>query len=217
MTDNVSRYPLTWPSGWTRTPAHQRRAAAFSKKVDTAGYNGSTYKRTERLSVGDGLTRLMGELSRLGARSVVVSSNLRLRTDGLPYAAQAKQLDDPGVAVYFTLKGAPRALACDKWTSAAENMAAIAGHIAAVRMQDRYGVGTLEQAFAGYAALPPAAAEWWLVLDVPRDADRDQVDRAFKVKARLAHPDTGGSHDAMATVNAAREAAYEAFRAQGVA
>jgi hypothetical protein len=32
----------------------------------------------------------------------------------------------------------------------ADNIAAIAAHIDAIRRQDRYGVGTLDQAFAGY-------------------------------------------------------------------
>ena len=208
---DVSRYPLSWPSGWKRTPAHARRPAPFSKRTAMTGQFGS-YTRKSSLDVGDGLSRLMGELSRLGARAVIVSSNLRLRQDGLPVANQAKQLEDPGIAVYFTLKGAPRALACDKWTSAAENMAAIAGHIAAIRMQERYGVGTLEQAFAGYATLPPAAVDWWSVLGVSREATRDQVDAAYRAKARSAHPDVGGSHDEMTKINAARDEAYRVLQ-----
>lgn len=55
MTD-IPRYPLTWPTGWKRTPYGQRKRAM-----------------------------------------------------------------------------------CDKWTSAADNMAAIAGHINAIRAVDRYG------------------------------------------------------------------------------
>lgn len=201
---SIERFPLSWPVGWTRTRPAARRAAAFGKRVVVPG---RTYATTERLSVGDGLDRLTGELRRLGASQVVISSNLRVRQDGLPYAQQAKVLDDPGVAVYFRLAGAPRCLACDRWSSAADNLAAIAGHIESIRAVDRYGVGTLEQAFAGYAALPPSAeANWWLVLGVPRDASPDCIDAAFKRLARTAHPDAGGSHDAMARLSAARDA-----------
>lgn len=215
MTADVSRYPLTWPAGWARTPAHSRRAAQFSKRTTLTTQYGS-HTRNARLEVGDGLSRLLGELQRLGARGVVVSSNLRLRNDGLPVANQAKQLADPGIAVYFSLKGSPRALACDKWSSAAENMAAIAGHIAAIRMQERYGVGTLEQAFAGYAALPPAAEDCWTVLGVGRDASRDQIDAAYRQKARHQHPDVGGTHEAMAALNAARDEALAALSSMEV-
>ena len=61
--------------------------------------------------------------------------------------------DDPGVAVYFQLHDKERVLACDKWDTVADNIAAIAAHIDGIRRQDRYGVGTIDQAFAGYSAL----------------------------------------------------------------
>lgn len=201
------RYPLSWPTGWKRTPYGQRKPAMFGKRVATDG----EWKRKERLTVGDGLDRLMGELKRLGASNVVLSSNLRTRNDGLPYAQQAKTLADPGVAVYFKIAGKPRVLACDRWNSAADNMAAIAGHVEAIRACDRYGVGSIEQAFAGYTALPPdAATDWWLVLGVSPNATRDQIEEAYRRLAREAHPDTGGSHDAMSRINTARDAARKA-------
>lgn len=210
--DDVTRYPLDWPLGWKRTPSHQRRPALFRRHVQASAGNGSPYRRLERLSVGDGLDRLLGELRRLGASRVIVSSNLRVRSDGLPYAQQAKRLDDPGVAVYFQLKRQSLALACDKWTSAAENMAAIAGHIEAIRAQDRYGVGSLEQAFAGYKALPAdTAADWRKVFGFPADSrpTLDQVDSAFKAAARQRHPDLGGTDIEMAHVNRARDYARQ--------
>src|SRR5262249_10559 len=131
------------------------------------------------------------------------------------YAQQAKQLDDPGVAVYFGLNGKPRVLACDKWLSAAENLAAIAGHIDAMRAQDRYGVGTLDQPFAGHAALRPwGSADWRLVLGFGAGAvvTRDDLDAAFRTKSRAAHPDVGGSHDAQARLSEARMAALKGTR-----
>lgn len=217
MSETTSRYPLSWPVGWKRTPAHQRRRAAFHAtsvaygSADSAGVR-SSYRTKRSLTVGDGLDRINGALRRLNARRVVISSNLRTRMDGLPYASQAKQLDDPGVAVYFTINNAPRVLACDRWLSAAENMAAIAGHIDAFRAQERYGVGTLEQAFAGYAALPPKGGTWRTTLGFAVDevVDADQIERAFRERARTAHPDVaGGSHDAMASLTQAKSEALE--------
>lgn len=202
------RYPLSWPNGWKRTPWNQRRAAMFSKRSQSAD---SGWRRKERLDVGDGLDRLLGELRRLGASGVIISSNLRLRNDGLPYAQQARTLEDPGVAVYFKLGGKPRVLACDRWNSAADNMAAIAGHIEAIRACDRYGVGSMDQAFAGYTALPPdAASDWAIVLGVSPSATRDQINEAYRELARKAHPDAGGSHYEMSRLNVARAAALEA-------
>lgn len=217
--NETQRYPLSWPTGWKRTPYSQRRRAAFhahktvySSNVQPNGTR-SSWKQKEALTVGGGLERVMGELRRLGARGVVISSNLRIRNDGLPYAAQAKNLDDPGVAVYFKLDNKPRVLACDKWLSAAENMAAIAGHIAAIRAQDRYGVGTLEQAFAGYAALPEKTdgSDWRAELGFTAKDNVDAVSMEvqFRRLLRERHPDVGGSHEAMARLNRARQAAQE--------
>src|SRR5262245_16780076 len=167
--DDVTRFPLVWPDTWARTLPHLRRRAAFHERRTVFVEGGGSYQKKESLSVGQAIDRLMGELRRLGVGKIIVSSNLKVRQDGRPHSQQARHLDDPGVAVYFTVKGAPRVLACDRWLSAAENMAAIAGHIAAIRAQDRYGVGTLEQAFAGYAALPPQAShDWRIVLGFER-------------------------------------------------
>jgi hypothetical protein len=199
------RYPLSWPTGWKRTV--YRNYAPFGKRRAVVG---TDVRRSERLTVVDGLERLMGGLKRLGAQKVIISSNLVTRQDGLPYAQQPKVLADPGVAVYFTLKGKPTVLACDRWNSVADNMAAIAGHIDSIRASERYGVGTMEQAFAGYAALPASPHDWWIVLGVTQDATSAQVDDAYRRLARASHPDHGGSHDQMARINAARDEARKA-------
>jgi len=154
--------------------------------------------------------RLEGELDRLNASEVVLSTNIALRLDGLPRSGQGEP-SDPGVAVYFRLLGKPRTLACDRWDRVADNMAAIAGHVAAIRAVDRYGVGTLEQAFAGYAALPASTEEWWLVLGVEPNATIEEVEEAFRDLAKRHHPDAGGAPGEMARLTAAREAARRAL------
>lgn len=214
------RYPLAWPATWPRTT--YRRAAMFSKMVNR-GTGGQVYKRSENLTVGDGLARLEGELRRLGARTPVISSNLRRNLDGSLTANQAKMLADPGIAVYFRLHDAPIVLACDKWNSAADNMAAIAGHIEAIRAQGRYGVGTIDQAFRGYAALPPVGGtqggDWRVELELEQDANRpspltlDYVEARYRALLKLRHPDNGGSHDAVVRLNLARDAARAYFKA----
>ena len=90
--------------------------------------------------------------------------------------------DDPGVAVYFQLHDKERVLACDKWDTVADNIAAIAAHIDGIRRQDRYGVGTIDQAFAGYSALPPPGGTsrptrpWHEVLGVNRFATPEEAE-----------------------------------------
>lgn len=205
------RYPLSWPAGWSRTSG--RTAARFSKSRNVYRQDGTlAYKTAARLEVGDGLRRLEGELGRLGASAVVISSNLRRNLDGSITANQSKMLADPGIAVYFKLKGKPRVLACDKWASAAENMAAIAGHIEAIRAVDRYGVGTLDQAFAGYQALPSAAGSWFVVLEFAEPPKEwGVIEERVKRLRLLHHPDRGGNPDTMAKINAAFDTARSEF------
>lgn len=209
--ENATRYPLTWPANWKRTPAHQRSRATFSRGSVQRDATGARLPSTKRqLTVADAIQRLSGELARLGATHEVLSTNVQTRLDGLPRSGQSEPTD-PGAAVYFRLKGQARCLACDRWQRVADNIAAIAQHIDALRRIDRYGVGTLEQAFAGYAALPPQAShDWRIVLGFAAGAaiTRAMVDDAFRTRARSAHPDTGGSHDAMARLSEARAAAY---------
>jgi hypothetical protein len=158
--------------------------------------------------VSHAIERLSGELARLGATSELLSSNLDVRLDGLPRSGQAEP-DDRGVAVWFWLKKKPLCLACDKWDRVADNVAAIAQHIDALRRIDRYGVGSIEQAFAGYVALPASATEWWVILGVPPHATLDEVNRRFKELARTNHPDVGGNVDEFQRISEARRAASQ--------
>src|SRR5579871_4711212 len=131
-------YPLHWPEGWQR--ATHRKAANFAKQ--------RTLAQARDL--------LLGELRKFGvpAGSIVISSNVQCRADGLPRSGQAEP-NDRGVAVYFKLSGKPQVLACDRWLRTVDNLYAIALHVGAIRAQERWGVGTIEQAFRGYQALPP--------------------------------------------------------------
>jgi hypothetical protein len=195
MSEQATRFPLAWPSGWVRTPRHRRQRSQFRS-------------HGQRLTVAGAIGRLQGEIDRLGAKGALLSTNVETRIDGMPRSGQPEP-EDPGAALYFTLKGAPRALACDKWAIVADNIAAIAQHIDALRRIDRYGVGTLEQAFAGYAALPPREDDAWKVLGVAREATRDQIVDAHADLAWRYHPDRGGSHEFMARINAARDEALK--------
>lgn len=198
MDTNAQRYPLSWPAGWNRTDRYKRRRARFQSR------GGS-------LTVSMAIGRLSGELSRLGASGEILSTNVETRLDGLPRSGQAEP-NDSGAAVYFKLKGKPRCLACDTWDRVADNIAAIAQHIDALRRIDRYGVGTMEQAFAGYAQLPSAAGSWFIVLEFSEPPKSwDVIEARYKSLARMHHPDAGGNTETMAKINAAYDTARSEF------
>lgn len=155
------------------------------------------------LNSGESMDRLERELDAMGAKNIVLSTNLELNLRGMPRGDRGEP-GDPGAAVYFELKGKTIAMACDKWNRVADNIAAIAKHIEALRGQDRWGVGTLDRAFTGYEALP-APEQWWNVLGLKRDATLAQVEEAYRLGAKMAHPDRGGSDAAMARINGAYE------------
>jgi hypothetical protein len=157
------------------------------------------------------------QLGRLGVGdyNVVISTNVELRRDGIPYS-NTKPSPDPGAAVYFKLNGKPQVLACDKWKTVEENLWAIAKDIEAQRGRIRWGVGTVEQAFAGYTALPApggsGAATWYQVLGVAHDAPFEVAKEKYLEEAKLCHPDrNGGSSEAMQRLNTAWDMAKKAY------
>lgn len=214
MSQTAQRYPLSWPIGWPRTEPRRREAARFRRYVsEVKDETGNMIRGADKrpLTVADALKRLSRELGLLGATDEVLSTNIPMRLDGLPRSGQAEP-SDPGAAVYFKMKKRELCLACDKWDRTADNIAAIAQHIDALRRIDRYGIGTLQQAFAGYAALPSGVPNWWDVLEIEPTATLEDAEKAYRRLAQLSHPDViGGSEGAMARLNAAREAAREAL------
>lgn len=183
-------YPLAWPAGQPRTPVHARRWSSFKSTQDKAQ------------------KALIAEIGRLGGRNVVLSTNIQLRRDGLPYAGQKEPVDS-GVAVYFELKGRQQCFACDRWLKVWENIVAIMKTIEALRGIERWGSGDMvERAFTGFIAPPPpmvtpVSRSWWDVLEVRPDSSCDVIESSYKRLIRDHHPDLGGSHDKMAEINAA--------------
>lgn len=187
---NISAYPLTWPAGWKRTPWHQVGTSQFGKHT----LHECTYK-------------ILAEVRLLGGTQCILSTNVRLRLDGLPYSNQ-RQPDDKGIAVYFHYRKKPIVFACDRWRTVEDNLWAVAKHIEALRGQERWGVGNLEQAFTGYVALP-APVQWWDVLGVSPQATEDDVRAAYRQLAKVHHPDAGGTHENFVAVQQAYERALQ--------
>ena len=192
--------PLHWPAGWPRRSSTERERARFSAK-STKGWQ-------RQVTVAEARVRLMKEITamtkaghkwRANPNHVVVSTNLRTRNDGHPYS-NAAEPNDPGVCVYFVLDGEQMAMPCDKWDRVADNIAAIAAHIGAMRSIERWGVADLKAAFAGFRELPapdgskPTArhVHWSVVLGVPGDSSTADVKAAYRRKRSAAHSDRDG-------------------------
>ncbi|MDR7037430.1 DNA repair protein RadD [Methylobacterium sp. BE186] len=78
----------------------------------------------------------------------------------------------------------------------------------------RFAADELERVRA-YVVVPVEArenVEWWRVLGLDPFAHADEVKTAFRRLAREHHPDTGGSHAAMANINRAYQQGLEATR-----
>lgn len=212
--NDATRYPLSWPFGWKRTPARDRKPVTFT---ETKPGGVGDRKRAVPVSMPTARDRLWRQIEALGVPydSAILSTNMQLTAYGTP-RADRREPEDPGVAIYFQLHGKDRVLACDRWDSVAGNIAAIANHIDALRRVDRYGVGTLDQAFAGYDALPPPGTSnrppWRKVFGIPDDlpASPSAINVFYRELAKKFHPDQpGGSHEAMAQLNEARDAALQ--------
>ncbi|KAB2689706.1 J domain-containing protein [Brucella tritici] len=202
----TAAFPLHWPQHRPRTASPVR--ATFNKKVVRPG---KSYAETQSLSIADALGRLQREVDLLGAKQYVLSSNVELRLDGLPRSGQAEP-KDRGVALYFHLVDKPHCLPCDRYDRVADNIAAIAKHIEATRAIERYGVADMAEMFAGFTALPPHfnKRNWRAVLGFAAfdHVTKETVEARFKKLAKERHPDVdGGSHQAMAELNQAREEA----------
>lgn len=202
VSDMTDAFPLQWPAGWPRTPAHKQDGGNRFQKRNGNSWGGRP------TTFAEARDSLFDELLKLGAKRPVVSTNHPVNKYGVPTESK-RRVQDEAVAIYFEWNGKPMVMARDAFDNAASNMRSLALAVEAMRQLERHGGGIMmERAFAGFTALP-SAASCWDVLGVKPDATTAEVNAAFRDKARAAHPDSGGSDDAMTELNRAREAALD--------
>lgn len=192
----IPGYPLTWPHHIPR--AARREKGAFRTPLTQAIKN-----------VKDSLA-LFAQNSGKTIKSLSISSNVTL---GVEKPA------DPGVAVWFTWDGMQVCIPVDRYDTVAANLQAIHHVIEARRVEIRHGTLALVRAtFQGFLALPgpPAEKPWREVLQIQESGPvrPDAIEARYRRLATIHHPDKpGGSHQAMAELNAARAAALREINA----
>jgi hypothetical protein len=179
--EHVTANPLTWPEGWRR--ANQQISSKFG------------HYRKGKPSMARSIDFTLRELDLMGIGdwNVIISANLNLRNDGLPYSKQATP-QDPGVSVWFVQDDKPRVIAIDKYTKPGCNLWAIGLTVEALRGIERWGSGEiLERSFTGFAALPPPSPDvpWRSVLDY-EGHDLVECREKYRRLRGIHHPDKGG-------------------------
>lgn len=184
-------YPLEWPALLPRTKHFTRSTfpVSLSRAIE---------------DVQDSLG-LFGKDTGSPVTDVVISSN---------YSLGKPRPHDPGIALYFRWDGSGRCIAVDKYDRVEDNLRAIYHILEARRVEARHGgIGIVRATFNGFLALPSTGLEdWWDVLGLGPDADLTTAEIAYRLAARVAHPDLGGSSDEMSRLNVAIAQARAKFR-----
>lgn len=191
-------YPLRWPPAWPRTRPEQRQSAAIE----------ATFPVAQR--------RAMSEVNLLHGRGPVLSLDLPRGPDGQPAPDyRDKPPADSGAALYFNLEGERYCVACDRWLRVEDNIQAIAHTIETLRRLQRIGgFDLVRQALRGFQAsyMAGEAESWWNVLGVNFDAPLHVAEAAYRRLVLSAHPDRGGSAEAMLRLNDAIREARETLK-----
>jgi len=182
-------WPLEFPE---RTPARER-----------------SRNRSYDVTLSKAFSDLEGELDRLDVDDYDYSFDADQRQrDGRPYARASP--DDPAFVLRWTKGGEQYAVACDRYSRLRDNVRTVGLYVREKRMMEKRDVRTGEAEFSNLR-LPsgeePVAAEAppHVVLGVDPDATSAEVRDAFRERVKDAHPDQGGSSEAVERVRRARK------------
>ena len=192
MSGSIQAYPLSWPATWSRSSGQERSRFGVTFAV----------ARDE----------LLYELDLLGASDIVISTNIELRRDGLPYANRPEPADT-GVAIYFHLGGRQQCIPVDRWDRVKDNLRAAGLTIQALRGLERWGAKHMvDAAFTGFAALPASGTSgeaWWQVLGVRPDTPFGEINQAYLALVKTHHPDAGGDTEQFIRIQTAFDRACQ--------
>lgn len=188
---SATPYPLCWPDNIPR----QRSRENGSFRTSLAGAM-KNVRESLNLFAKDSGKPLTG---------ITISSMVTLGVE---------KPTDPGVAVWFEWDGLGVCIPVDRYSKVEANLQAIHHIIEARRTEMRHGTLALVRAsFQGFRALPAPSTgkrHWTAVLGVPATASVAEIEATYRTLAKKAHPDAaGGSQEAMAALNAARDEAMK--------
>ncbi|WP_336801652.1 J domain-containing protein [Kaistia sp. MMO-174] len=189
----AAAFPLAWPAGFPRRTTREKGAfrTSLSGALDNVRKSIEGFARDSGKRV-DGIT---------------LSSNVTL---GVSKPA------DPGVAVWFVWDGMQVCIPVDRYSTVEANIQAIHHIVEARRVELRHGTLALVRAsLRGFIAPPPGSEprqrHWQDVLDLTSPSvTTGDVESRFKALSKQRHPDMpGGSNEAMAELNRARDEALK--------
>lgn len=185
-------YPLAWPDGLPRT---ERKAT-------------SQFRTSLSAAIGN----VKKSLAAFGSDTGRAVSNVSVTSNVGGIAFEDPK--DTGVAIWFEWEGAQRCIAVDRYPKVQDNLQAIHHILEARRTEMRHGgLHIVRQTFKGFVALPApeGAKPWREVLGLSGPVSAEDIDRAFRERAGKAHPDAGGTAEAMQELNRARAEAKAAI------
>jgi len=193
--------PLQWPEGWRRVQPNTRLRIGFQNIL------ADTVK-----------THLINQLALLGAETVRISSTQPIGFRGIWALGEP----DPGVAIYFELKGQEYVVASDAYMTPLDNMRAIALSLESLAMMRRVGaIQVFVRCLNALTSAPlvvqepeapagpdPEARTWWQVLGFEKIPSKEAAEKAHKVLIRENHPDRpGGDEERAKAITVAMTAA----------
>jgi len=191
---------VDWPPEFTgRTPARER-----------------SRNRSYDVTLSKAFSDLEVELVRLDVDDYDYSFDAQQRQrDGRPYSRARP--DDPAFVLRWTKQGDQYAVGCDAYSKLRDNVRTVGLYVREKRKMEARPVATGQTEFSNLqlpsgedtiTAEPPAH----VVLGIDPDSGRARIQQAFRESMMEAHPDHGGSSEAVERVKRAREQMMEGQR-----
>ncbi len=189
---------INWPAWADRTPPSDRKQ--------------NTSLSATLAATSDDLRTEMTRLDPDEWRVETASGGSYTTSSGLP--KHNANPSDPGVVLRWTDGGTDHAVVCDRWSRLRDNLRTVYYWMRETRKRSNRPVQTGRGDFAAAQLPSPSGGDEAIaarepaheVLGVSRDASDDEVRSAYRDAVTDAHPDQGGSREALQRLRDARDA-----------
>lgn len=136
-----------------------------------------------------------------GVKDYMVTNDLPPRSRTKAY----QTLTERQVILKYVKGGTPVQLVMDTQARAVDNFRVLYLAVEAMRMNDQRGLTDVVR--QAYAQLPaPVEQNTYRIIGARPEWSLEQIEAAYRARARTAHPDAGGSEAAMQELNTAMDA-----------